>query len=45
MEGLPISNDFVRMLHPYAAKSITKLYVDTVMKLHGMPRSIVTNRD
>ncbi|CAA0836351.1 Uncharacterized mitochondrial protein AtMg00850, partial [Striga hermonthica] len=36
---------FIPITHPYTAKSIARLFVEYVMKLHGAPRSIVSDRD
>lgn len=36
---------FVPMVHPYTAKSVAHLVIGTVVKLHGIPQSIVTDRD
>ncbi|CAA0826204.1 Unknown protein, partial [Striga hermonthica] len=36
---------FIPLTHPYTAKSIAKLFVEYVMTLHGLPRSIVSDRD
>ncbi|CAA0840424.1 Unknown protein, partial [Striga hermonthica] len=36
---------FIPITHPYTARSIARLFVEYVMKLHGAPRSIVSDRD
>lgn len=36
---------FIPLKHPYTAASIAQTFPDQVVKLHGMPASIVTNRD
>ena len=36
---------FVAVKHPYTASSIAHLFMDNVVKLHGLPNSIVTDRD
>lgn len=36
---------FIAMVYSYTVKTIAKLYINNIMKLHGMPRRIVTNRD
>lgn len=36
---------FIPVVHPYTAKSIARLFVEFVIKLHGLPRSIIINRD
>jgi hypothetical protein len=36
---------FLPSKHPYTAASVTKLFVDQVYKLHGLPLSIVSDRD
>jgi len=32
---------FIPVKHPYTATSIAQLFMDTVVKLHGLPSSIV----
>ena len=36
---------FLLVKHPYIAHSIAQIFLDSVVKLHGIPRTIVTNRD
>ena len=36
---------FLPVRHPYTAISIAKLFLDTIVKLHGMPQSIISDRD
>lgn len=36
---------FIPVKHPYTAATIAQLFMDTVVKLHGLPSSIVTDRD
>jgi hypothetical protein len=36
---------FIPLKHPYTALSVARSVLDTVVKLHGLPHSIVTNRD
>ncbi|MCI28157.1 transposon TF2-1 polyprotein [Trifolium medium] len=36
---------FVPLKHPYTAKSIAEVFTKEVIRLHGIPRSIVSNRD
>ena len=34
---------FLPIKHPYTAISIAKLFLDNIVKLHGMPQSIVSD--
>jgi len=36
---------FIVLSHPYSAKSIAAKFVENVIKLHGMPKSIISDRD
>jgi hypothetical protein len=36
---------FIPLRHPFTAFSVTKLFLDNIYKLHGMPASIISDRD
>lgn len=36
---------FIALAHPYTAPSVAKIFLDNIVKLHGLPSSIVTDRD
>jgi hypothetical protein len=36
---------FVPLLHPYFAPLVAHVFVDSIAKLHGMPRSITSDHD
>jgi hypothetical protein len=36
---------FVPVKHPYTASAIAQLFLDNIVKLHGLPQSIVSDRD
>jgi hypothetical protein len=36
---------FIPLSHPYSASSVTKAFFDSIVRLHGIPCSIVSDRD
>lgn len=36
---------FVPLRHPFTAQKVSKVFMDSVVKLHGMPLTIVSDRD
>ena len=36
---------FIQLRHPYTSARVAKAYMDTVVKLHGVPLSIISDRD
>ena len=38
-------NHFISLAHPYTSSKIAQIFVAHIIKLHGMPTSIVSDRD
>jgi hypothetical protein len=38
-------SDFYSLEHPFTTSTVAKIFMDQVFKLHGMPHSIVSDRD
>ena len=36
---------FLVLAHPFTAKQVAQLFLDNIFRLHGLPESIVTDRD
>jgi IS30 family transposase len=36
---------FIQLHHPYTTASVSKLFVDQVVRLHGVPLTIISDRD
>ena len=36
---------FIALSHPYSTEILAKAYLDNIYKLHGLPKSIVSDRD
>lgn len=36
---------FVPLTHPYTAKIVSEAFIHNVFKLHGMPKTIISDRD
>jgi hypothetical protein len=36
---------FIALSHPYTATSVARAFFDVIMRLHGFPSSIVSDRD
>ena len=36
---------FIPMAHPYTSATVAKTFMENIFKLHGMPQSIISDRD
>lgn len=45
VDRLSKSAHFVALAHPYAAKAVAEKFIENVVKLHDMSRSIILDRD
>jgi len=45
VDRLSKSAHFLALAHPYTAKMVAEKFVEGVVKLHGMPRSIISDKD
>jgi hypothetical protein len=37
--------NFIRLSHPYTASSVAQMFFVNVYKLHGLPSTIISDRD
>ncbi len=45
VDRLSKSAHFVALAHPYTAKLVAGKFIESIVKLHGMLKSIITDRD
>lgn len=36
---------FIALKHPFTAQTVAQLFFDTMYRLHGLPKSIISDRD
>ena len=39
------SSHFLTITHPFTTKTVADIFVEGIIKLHGMPKSIISDRD
>lgn len=45
VDRLSIYGHFFPLKHPYTAESVAKVFMDVIMRLHGLPDAITSDRD
>ena len=45
VDRLSMYGHFIPLKHPYTAQSVTQVFFDNVVKLHGLPEAITGDRD
>ncbi|KAL6286677.1 hypothetical protein ACE6H2_011067 [Prunus campanulata] len=45
VDRLTKSAHFVPLAHPFTAPKVAEIFVNTIFKLHGMPQSLISDRD
>ena len=45
MDRLSKHAHFIALNHPYTAKSVAEIFVKEIVRLHGYPKSIISDRD
>lgn len=45
VDRLTIYAHFMALAHPYTAESIAEVFMENVYRLHGLPKSIISDRD
>jgi hypothetical protein len=45
VDHLSKNSHFCSLQHPFTTSTVAQIFMDNIFKLHGMPHSIVSNRD